>query len=104
MKKEPRYRILKTGNFYFPVRDVGKRFIVLDTLDFEIDKKKLVIAKTMLKEGFMDFKAYAELIWEEVKKFIKKNKEYKNYWFVPLKIDEFGNKFLASVDILKPTK
>ncbi len=104
MKKEPRYNILKTGDFYFPVKDVDKKFTILETLDFEIDKKKLVIAKTMLKEGLIDLKAYAEPIWEDVKKFIKKNKKYKDCWFVPLKIDELGNRFLASVDILKPAR
>lgn len=104
MKKEQKFEILKTGNFYFPVKDIGKKFIVLNTFDFEIDKNKSEFLEIAKKHKILYFREYAEPIWKEIKKFIKKNKEYKNCWFVPTTMHEFNDKITVSVDILKPTR
>jgi hypothetical protein len=95
------FKILTSPNFYFPVIDKGKKFIVLDTLDFELDKSYLKIQDIFLKNKTINLRLYAESIWKEISKFIKGKSRYKTCWFVPLKIDFIDNKIIASVDILK---
>ena len=102
--KEKSFEILKTGNFYFPVKDMDKKFIVHDIVDFEIDKKEFAFIDLERKHKSMHFGSYADPIWSEIKKFLKKNKQYRNCWFVPTLMHEFRDKVSVSVDILKPVR
>ncbi|MFW5846993.1 MAG: hypothetical protein ACOCUU_02415, partial [Nanoarchaeota archaeon] len=87
--KEPRLTVLKTGNFYFPYKDVGKEFELVDSFDVEIDAEKITSYEEIYKKHpILNFKIYADEIWEGIKKFLEENKElkksYKNCWFVPV--------------------
>jgi len=95
------FEILKTPNFYFPVIDKGKKFIVLETLDFHLDQSYFKMQDFHQKYKTIDLRLYAESIWEEIKDYIKGKKRYKKCWFVPMKIDFLGDKIIATVDILK---
>jgi len=95
------FKILETANFYFPVIDKGRKFVILDSIHFEIDKSYFKIQGIFLKNKTIELKLYAEPIWKEIKEFIKGKKEYKKCWFVPTRIDSIGDKFMAYVDILK---
>jgi hypothetical protein len=96
------YPFLKIGYCSFPLKDVGKKFKVVDILEIEIKKP-----------GFMDFKKlnkyiqlhinYREIeraVWAELRK--KYKKLIKNAdWLVISMISEFGDKLSVSVDMLK---
>ena len=99
--KKRTFKILDTANFYFPVIDRGKKFIILDSIHFEIDKSYFKMQDIFLKNKTIELRLYAEPIWNEIKKFIKGKKEYKKCWFVPIRIDFIGDKIIAYVDILK---
>ena len=103
-RKEPSYPILKTGNFYFPVKDIGKKFRVENIIDLEINIKHPEIFRLERKFNIITFKSYADPIWKELSKFLKKNKEYKNCWFVPTSMHLYGEKAEVSIDILRPAR
>lgn len=103
MKRE-KYPVLKTGNFYFPVKDMKKNFTVEETIDLEVSKPNQQIWNFFIKKKTINFKMLADPIWEKISKYIKGKKEYKNCWFVPIKIDEFQGKTIVTVDILREVK
>ena len=103
-REEPNYPILKTGNFYFPVKDMGKRFKVENIIDLKINIEHPEIFKFERKFGITHFRSYANPIWEELKKFLRKNKDYKNCWFVPTSLHLSGKIAEVSLDILRPIK
>ncbi len=108
-KIERSYPILKTGNFYFPLRDIGKKFIVLDTYSLDLREKGIgkrykEIIKITNKFNNIYIKLYAELFWRAVKKY-KLDKKCKNCWLVPVYITYFNDNWIElDVDILKPIK
>ena len=110
--KKETFKILKTGNFFLPIRDIGREFNVLDTFDIEIKNKKMIESLQNLeqlnKKGpstQIFFKNYADIFWNMIKK-EKLDKEYKNCWIVPVKLDYSIKNDWASVsfDILKSVK
>ncbi len=99
-----KYRILDTGNFYFPVKYKGKNFAVLNTIDVNIDKKYNNLIDDFFKLGKKGtfFNMLAEPIWKSLKKVL--NKEDKNCWFVPIRIYKFEDEYICSIDILRELK
>jgi len=112
MKKEQSYPMLKTGNFYFPYLDKGKKFVISDTLEFEIDRRKFLFSEEKIQKirrlknyKQIYFSEYAGPIWTAIEKFIKNKREYKNCWFVPIRLADYGEKTIfVSVDVLKKVK
>ena len=111
--KVQKFKILQRGNFYFPYIDKEKKFIVGDTLELEIDRRKFVFLERLEKIGklkrFRNYKQvyfgeYAEPIWNELRKLVKNKKEYKNCWFVPIRFVDRGKKNISvSIDVLTKT-
>lgn len=101
-----KYKILDSGNFYFPVINKGKEFIVEDTIEVSLDKKDTKLIELCLKfknnADTLYFGMLAEAIWNALKKF--NLKEYKNCWFVPIQLYKLGKDYICSVDILRETK
>ena len=103
--KEQKFRVLATGNFYFPYLYKNERFIVKDTLDLPIKGKDANLIDFVLKrKSSFYFGMLAEPIWELLKKEIKNNKEYKNCWFVPLNLMKLGKEYIVSIDVLKKVR
>lgn len=111
MKKQKNrtYRILKTGNFFFPLRDIRKKFIVFNTYSLDLKEKGIGkeykdIVKMNLKFNHINFKEYGDLFWRAIKEH-KLDKEFKNCWLVPVHITYFNDNWIElDVDILKPVK
>jgi hypothetical protein len=107
------FKILKTGNFYFPIKDIGKKFRVFDTYNLiSTDKKDIEMLKIFryFKVGRIHhifFGLYSNIIWKAIKK-EKLHIKYKNCWIVPTDIYLIkykGKKEInMNMDILKPVK
>ena len=98
MKNE--FKILSTGNFYFPIMDKGKKFVVENTFDINLDKKYTEMIEECLKQkNRLYFGMLAKPIWEAFKKEFKK--EYKNCWFVPDSLFKLGKDYVCTIDILR---
>lgn len=95
-----KYKILDSGNFYFPFIDKGKEFIVEDTIEVTLDKKDIRLIELCLKNSKEDlhFGMLAQGIWNALKEF---NWKHKDYWFVPLVLYKLGKDYICSIDILK---
>ena len=86
MKNE--FKILATGNFYFPIIDKEKKFVVESTFDINLDKKYTKMIDECLKhKNRLYFGMLAEPIWNAL---IKESKKYKNCWFVPISLSKLG--------------
>ena len=97
-----RFKILKTGNFYFPIKDKEKKFIVESTLDLKIDRKyNSKIGFCLKNNKILYLRELAEPIWNACK---KESKNYKDAWFVPISLSKIGKDYLCMVDILKMVK
>ena len=98
------YPFLKVGYCSFPLKDVGRKFKVIDTLDIEIKKPKFTDFKNMGKCKYMllhiNYREIEKSLWEEIR---KKHKELIKQadWLVISMISEFGDKLSVSVDMLK---
>lgn len=109
MEKEISYPILKTGNFYFPLRDIGKKFIVLNTYTLDLKEKNIgkeykQIIRKGKKFNHVFLREYSEIFWKAIKKY-KIDKKYRNCWLVPIYITYFKDNWIQlDVDILKPVK
>lgn len=117
MKKEikryrgQKFKILQTGNFYFPYIDRKMKFIVEDTLELEIDRKEFALiellekmkkTKEFKRNKQIYFDGYAKPIWKALEKRIRSLKEYNNCWFVPIRFADYGEKTISvSVDVLR---
>lgn len=68
------FNVLKTGNFYFPHLYRNDKFIVIDTLELEVEgfNKKILDIYLKLKE--INFSIFAEPIWKSIDVFIKRKK------------------------------
>jgi len=107
MKKERVFKILKVGNFYFPVRDKDKMFEVVDTWDIKIPAKEIDDIIKMYKKldkkeiRIVHFMSIADIIWKHAKKQIKEKAD----WLCPQLLHKFGNGYyICSIDILKEAK
>ncbi|MBA3064045.1 hypothetical protein FP803_01265 [Candidatus Woesearchaeota archaeon] len=98
-----KFKILDTGNFYFPFIDKGKEFTVEDTIEFTLNKKQVKIIEFCLnKKGMLYFGMLAKPIWDSLKKF--NLEEYKNHWFVPVCLYKLGKDYICSVDVLRKAR
>ena len=104
LKDNGKYPFLKIGYASFPLRDVDKKFEVIDIIDIDIKKP-----------AFMDFKKgnkymrlhinYREIeraVWKEIRKDKELFKEAD--WLVISMISKFGDKLKVSLDMLKEVK
>ncbi len=98
MKKK--FKILDTGNLFFPFIDKGKKFIVEDTLEVTLDKKNTRFIDFCLenKEPFY-FGMLARPVWDTFKQLGLE--EYKDCWFVPLCLYKMGKEYICSIDVLR---
>ena len=95
-----KFKILDVGNFYFPVLDKGKKFIVESTIDVVLDKKDIKLVKEFLKQiDALHFSMLSVSIWNALKKEFK-NKP-KNCWAVPIRLYKLGEEYICVVDILR---
>lgn len=105
-----KFKILDTGNFYFPIIDEGKKFIIKETVDINIDKKDIGLVTSFNKvmnkfpslKDDIDFKILANPIWKAIKKEL--TDKYKCCWVVPIRLYKLGNNYLCTVDVLKKVK
>ena len=98
------FRILKTGNLYFPVNQSGKKFIVNNTYDIEIKNKTLVlIMGESLKSGIVDLSFLARETWLECKR-QKLDKKCKNGWISVQRATLMKDKLFVTIDLLISTK
>ena len=95
MKK---FKILKTGNFYFPIMDKNKEFIVENTIDLVLDKKYDRLIDSCLKSKNVYLKDLADPIWDALK---KSKEKYKDCWLVPITLDKIRKEHICHVDILR---
>lgn len=101
------FKILDVGNFYFPLRDMGKKFIVEDTITFSLEMPKdMITFGKKHPQMVLDllYSEYPRMLWNEIKKDKKFLKKYKNYWLCPCHISSFKENIDFHVDILKPVK
>lgn len=95
-----KFKILTTGNFYFPFIDKGKEFIVENTIEITLDKKDIKLIETCLEfKDNLYFGMLARPIWNSLKEL--NLKEYKDCWFVPIVLYKLGENYVCSIDILK---
>ena len=101
MKKS--FKVLETGNFYFPISEKGKEFKIKDTYTLEINDKNVVnVIKEAMKLEIIDLSFIARIIYEECKK-MNLDKECKKGWIVPCRFSFFGeDKIEVFVDVLQP--
>jgi hypothetical protein len=98
------FKILETGNVYFPLRDIGKKFTVIQTITFEIDASKFVDDLKKLGIGQIWINEIYRQLWKQIsedKKFIR---DYRDCWLCPIRIDNFMGKWQCIVDVLKPVR
>ena len=105
MRKIESFQILKTGNFYFPVKDKNRKFKVMDTWDVEIPSKELdcVIKMSMglgKKHLSVLLNPLAGIIWKHAKKQIKEKAD----WLCPQYLYKIGDDYVCSIDLLKEIK
>lgn len=98
-----KFKILDTGNFYFPFIDKEKEFVVEDTLEVTLNKKDTKLIELCLnRKDTLYFGMLARPIWDAFKEF--NLKEYKNCWFVPVCLYKLGKDYVCSVDILREVR
>jgi len=102
-RKKGKYPFLKMGYTSFPLRDVGKKFEVVDTVD--IDIKKPIFIDFKKSYGYlqlhMNQREIEKAVWKEIRKEYKKLFK-KADWLVISMISDFGNKkLMVSLDMLK---
>ncbi|MBM3233888.1 hypothetical protein FJZ19_02215 [Candidatus Pacearchaeota archaeon] len=74
---ERKFKILATGNFYFPALDTNKKFIVLDTIDLEINMKNNKVFNHLLKKEFWIFKSWQNQFGVSLKNLLEIKKSIK---------------------------
>ena len=104
-KKKQIFPFLKIGYASFPLKDVGKKFAVINTFDIEIKKPLFINSKKGNKymQLHINYKEIERAVWKEIKKSRKKLLKEAD-WLVISMITEFGDKLRISLDILKKTK
>ena len=88
---------------YFPLKDMGKKFIVHSTEIFstKVDKKYLDFFKKFPSQNVTE---YGKLAWNEIKKDKKFLKKYKNCWLCLVYITQLDTQLEFHIDVLKPIK
>ena len=105
LQKE-RYVFLKTGYASFPLKDIGKKFEIIDTIDIEIKKPELLSypKKEMVFELLhVNYKNIEKAVWEEIRKNHKGLLKEAD-WLVISIISEFMKSVIVSLDMLKEVK
>jgi len=97
------FKILETGNVYLPLKDIGKAFIVKDTITFPLSKSKEII-KITETDNLLFLNMIFRYFWEDIKKDKKFLKENKDCWLCPSRIENFMGQLEVTFDILKPVR
>ena len=101
-KDKGKFIFLDRGYTSFPLRDVGKKFKIVDTIDIYIKKPKLIEFKKLSKcRGFhINHRETEEAVWKEIRdahKTLFKEAD----WLVISWVSEFGEKIMVSLDMLR---
>lgn len=99
---EETYPFLKIGYTSFPLRDVGKKFKVIDIIDIKIKKPGFMDLKKVNKymQSHINYREIERAVWKEIKKNYKELFKEAD-WLVISMISEFGDKLTVSLDLLK---
>lgn len=107
--KERSYKILEVGNIFFPVKDKGKKFKIINTvtIDLPINKKEFQMCLLMLNK----YKKYHDLglffivkeLWREICK-QKLNENCDWITVCDMKVDEKSGSVEVIIDLLKEVK
>jgi len=106
------FGVMQVGNIYWPLMDMGKKFIVEDTLDFELSKEDSKELLKLFKLGEKEdvglminhllFLKCLNKLWEEVQK--DKELMKRKVYLCPIYMDSFGENLHFCVDVLKPLR
>ena len=104
LKDKEKYPFLKLGYTSFPLRDVGKEFEVVNTVDIKIKNPKFMDFEKGNKyiQLHINYREIEREVWKEIRKDKKLFKEAD--WLVISMISEFGDKIMVSLDMLKELK
>jgi len=103
-KKKETFPFLKIGYTSFPLKDVGKKFEVVNTFEITVSKPKLMDLKKGNKymQLHINYREIERAVWEEIRK--SRTKLLKEAdWLVISMIAEFGDELNVSLDLLKKT-
>lgn len=102
MKNKNKYPFLKIGYASFPLRDVGKEFEVVDTIDMCIKKPRFMGLRKGNKymQLHINYREIEGAVWEEIKKGYKELFKEAD-WLVISMISGFGDELKVSLDVLK---
>lgn len=106
MKRE-KFKILKTGNFYFPFINRKEKFIVEGSVEVALNKKEIESVEFCLKnKNLIHFGMLAKPIWDALKNTLKKElkRDYKDCWFVPNNLFKLSKGYVCNIDILRKVK
>ena len=102
IKNKELYPFLKIGYASFPLRDVNKKFEVVNTFDIDIKKPLFIDSKKGNKYMHLhiNYRKIERAVWEGIK---KRHKELLKEadWLVISMISEVGDKLSVSLDMLK---
>lgn len=102
--KEQIFKILDTGNFYFPLKDKGKKFTVSETLSIWSEEEDIVNRYSIIEEEYKQVNSFS--LWEMATlawKIIQSNKldtQYKDNYLVPIRMNKIGKGISLTVDVL----
>lgn len=101
-KKKQVFPFLKIGYASFPLKDVGRKFEVVNTFDIAVQKPKLLDYKKLNKfmQLHVNYREIERAVWEEIRKSHKQLLKEAD-WLVISMISEFGDKLNISLDMLK---
>jgi len=107
------YKILQTGNFYFPMKDFNKEFEIVNTMDLTFsDKEDIEFYENLIRTRSIkglecsQVTSLSRFIWAKINKneYLKSLKG-KNYWIIPLDLHYYKSKSLkeivVTIDVLK---
>jgi len=101
MSKKQKFKFLERGYTSFPLRDIGKKFEVIDTVDISIKKTKFMELKKLSKFIWLhiNYREIEEAVWKEIRK--KYRGLFKEAdWLVISMISDFGKEIRVSLDML----
>ncbi len=104
MKNKEEYLFLKTGYASFSLRDIGKKFEVVNTFDINIKKPLFIDLKKRNKymQLHINYREIENAVWDKIKKDYNELLKEAD-WLVISMISELGDKLAVSLDILKQT-
>lgn len=109
LEMNQKFKILQTGNFYFPLKDKNKKFVVVNTFSLYSQTKELIQIYKMIckmKKKFKlgeDFSILSRLVWAIIE---EHKKGFKNIdWLVPIRLEISGkDTLMLDVDLLKEVR